>query len=173
LDLFVVAGAAANDLWAAGAQGTVIHWDGSAWSVTSLPAIEDGSYVGWNSFKWTAARAVATDDVWIVGEWVAGNRSEWGAGPALIHWNGTEWSNSTQPFAGFGMWSDRPDDLWLVGTSLEGGYKTPLLQDIAHWNGATWVESYAGGSVHLCGIWGSSSAEIWSVGEQGITLRKR
>ena len=182
-DLFVVASAATNDVWAAGTQGTVLHWDGTAWSVSSLPATGgwnwwDGaewspSWANTSDITWTAARAMATGDVWIVGEWVGSDRTGWGAGPALIHWNGTEWSNSPQPFAGFGMWSERPDDLWLVGTSLEGGYHTPLAQDIAHWNGTTWVESFAGGSVHLCGVWGSSSADIWSVGGQGIVLRKR
>ncbi len=37
-DLFTVTGSAAGDVWAGGEGATLIHWDGVAWSVDSLPA---------------------------------------------------------------------------------------------------------------------------------------
>ncbi len=36
-DLYGVWGAAPDDVWAVGDHGTVIHWNGSDWSVTPVP----------------------------------------------------------------------------------------------------------------------------------------
>jgi hypothetical protein len=52
-----------------------------------------------------------------------------------------------------------------------GGFY-PDHQDIDHWNGVAWSELDAG-FAGLNGIWGSSSREIWAVGQAGVILRKR
>jgi hypothetical protein len=182
-DLLVVSGAVPNDLWAAGSQGTLLHWGGDAWSIAQLPSLDQGwSYwdgTGWvptatpmSKVVWSSAWSTGTDDVSVAGVWTAGDRSSSGAGPALTHWNGTQWSNSEQPYAGLGAWVAGRNDVWLVGTTLGGGYRPPLGQDIAHWDGMNWQESHAGGSTHLRGVWGNAQ-EIWAVGGFGVTLRKR
>jgi hypothetical protein len=185
--LYAVSGAAPNHVWAAGQTGTVVHWDGVRWSVQELPAVEctlgsgwngqqpDGSWsclgrVGLEGTDWWLVWSTAPNDVWLMGAWTSAGRSGGYMGPASSHWNGTEWSNSKEPVAGAGIWLNAPDDRWLVGTSMGGFY--PDHQDIAHWNGVAWSELDAG-FAGLNGIWGSSSREIWAVGQAGVILRKR
>lgn len=64
-----------HDVWAAGANGTVLHFDGTAWA-----AVNSGTSRGLSSI-WGAS----PNDVWFVGD----------AG-AVLRWNGT----SLQPVAG-------------------------------------------------------------------------
>jgi trimeric autotransporter adhesin len=50
-------GSGANDVWAVGAGGTLLHWDGAAWSATRSGATRDLNAI-WGS---------GPHDVWIVG----------------------------------------------------------------------------------------------------------
>jgi hypothetical protein len=69
-DLQAVQGTAADDIWAVGQNGTVLHWDGR-----SLRATESGSKV-MLSDVWPRAR----DDAWAVG-----------LDGATLHWDGHAW----------------------------------------------------------------------------------
>src|SRR5438552_18810283 len=50
-------GSASNDVWAVGEGGTILHWDGRAWSA-SASGTGNGLYRVWGS---------ASNDVWTVG----------------------------------------------------------------------------------------------------------
>src|ERR687887_2323503 len=54
-------GSARDDVWAVGHFGTILHWDGSAWSasLSGIPTDDAHNFYG----VWGSAR----DDVWAVG----------------------------------------------------------------------------------------------------------
>jgi hypothetical protein len=114
-----------NDCWAVGNARNFIRWNGSSWavqttSVSTLPSANYSSvycvdsddcwavanniadvYVHWNGSAWSrdasrpgastlnAVNCGSSDDCWAVG-----------AGPATIHWNGTNWTAFGNPGPG-------------------------------------------------------------------------
>jgi hypothetical protein len=86
-------GSAANDVWAAGEFGHIIHWDGTAWS-DSID-LGNGSIYG---ISGTSATDV------------------WAAGTKLLHWDGSAWVMWPMPLAGFfDIWARTSTDVWAVG----------------------------------------------------------
>jgi hypothetical protein len=151
--LMAAFGAGRGDVWAVGAGGTIVHWDGHALSDVSSPTTQDLADV-WGT---------AANDVWAVG-----------AGGTILHWDGSAWSRSmtTDAVAFRGVWGIGANDVWAVGRdSLHG--------TAAHWNGSSWAESIVVstgvekpapngfGEPALEGIWGASANDIWAVGTSG------
>ena len=118
-------GSAADDVWAAGGGGTILHWNGSVWS-----AVPSGTtellFAVWGS---------ASDDVWIVG-----------TGGSILHWNGASWSPVPSGTTGAlgSIWGSGPGDVWAVG--FEG--------TILHWDGAAWSPVASPTSYNLYRVWG-------------------
>ena len=99
---------AARGVWAVGAAGTVVHWDGTEWtpfdSLTDLPI--------------TGVFAARTDDVWAVGF-----RS------VMRHWDGRAWHPIELPavadpdpamradYPFHGLAGTAPDDVWEIATT--------------------------------------------------------
>lgn len=82
-DLSAVAGTSASDLWTAGQGGTLMHWDGHAWS---RGASGTETWLG-------GLLALAPSDVWAWSDRSART-------PALLHWDGTTWSAVALPEGG-------------------------------------------------------------------------
>jgi hypothetical protein len=59
-----------SNVWAVGLQGTIVHWDGRAWTSVSSGTTYD-LYSVWGT---------APDDVWAVGT------------GTILHWDGSQWS---------------------------------------------------------------------------------
>src|SRR2546425_4492046 len=72
--LYSAWGSASNDVWAVGEGGTILHWDGTAWSAF---ASGTGNYLYsvWGS---------ASNDVWGVDD-----------RGTILHWDGSGWSASS------------------------------------------------------------------------------
>jgi hypothetical protein len=51
-------GSSANDIWAVGEGGTIVHFNGGAWSLVASPITEHLSAI-WGT---------SADDVWVVGD---------------------------------------------------------------------------------------------------------
>jgi hypothetical protein len=118
-----------NDVWAVGgtsdltgfqpARPIALHWNGTAWSVTTLPNLGSGG--GLSSVTASSSTSV------------------WAAGPAggttsVLHWNGTSWTPETTPvgpdgqpnMTGVSAVPGSATEVWAVGTTLPsgGGYHT-------------------------------------------------
>src|SRR5215471_9847789 len=88
--LSAVGGIATDDLWAVGSfheglccpqdQTLTEHWDGVQWSVVPSPNLQGFEVLN-------AGAAVATDDVWAVGQNTRPNFE-----PLFMHWDGQGWS---------------------------------------------------------------------------------
>jgi hypothetical protein len=89
-------------VWAAGTEGDLLRWNGSAWT-----SVESGT--------WSDLRSVwgsGPDDVWAAGWW-----NSVASGGDLVHWNGTAWSSvwSGTTVGLQGVWGTGAGDVWVVG----------------------------------------------------------
>jgi hypothetical protein len=134
------------------------HWDGAQWTVVPSPNP--------NGWSWlNAVAAVASDDVWAVGE----SRSE----AVFMHWDGNEWTIVPSPDdAGkrFAIAAVASDDVWSSGESRLFGDNTHIF---AHWDGTTWTTvanpPLGDAVVDLFGISAVATNDIWSVGHAQLS----
>jgi photosystem II stability/assembly factor-like uncharacterized protein len=117
--------------WAAGENGTLLHFDGQEWTKITSPATNALYDLGFTS----------PTNGWAVGE-----------GAQVLHWDGTEWSEvlpyhapgegpggSTQVL--YAVNAHTANDVWMVGamTGIDGR-TTPYA---LHWNGTDLIEESA------------------------------
>jgi hypothetical protein len=196
-------GLRSDDVWAAGANGT-LHWGGSRWDsvpgaqgsingiaeITSTDVWAVGSMaplgassnrsdgVSWTPVPtpsrgdYSSLRGVdglQVDDVWAVGyNWPSGGRQQ----AMALHWNGARWAfvpwqTTKGPAELLDVKELSPADVWAVG--FHGSLRTPLA---LHWDGVAWTRfdlPLLPGAVNaaLYSVDGSSSSDIWAVGEWG------
>jgi hypothetical protein len=83
----------------------------------------------------------------------------------FYHWNGSIWE---QPYytAG-GLYVDNDVDM----VSTDDGWAVGFLGQIAHWNGANWLEFTSPVTTSLNSISMLSTTDGWIVGNDGVTLR--
>jgi hypothetical protein len=132
------------DVWAAGDDGLLLHYDGSAWSLASSGTISHIRAL-WGS---------SPDDVWAVAGGVGG------AGAAnLVHWNGAAWSVADPGTALnlSGVWGSRANDVYAVG----GDSVTGTIQ---HFDGSAWSTIWSSATTGPAAVWGSSASDVWVVG---------
>jgi len=138
--LLAMDGVASDDLWAVGyTQGgqdavrvpLAMHWDGSAWTSTPIPAERDASLEG--------VVALAPDDVWAVG-WTFSLQLLWQV-PYALHWNGTSWTKMSIPQSSpqggrlFDVTALSPTQVYVVGHTNESGVPTLVMK----WDGTDWT----------------------------------
>jgi hypothetical protein len=166
---------AADDAWAVGDGGTLAHWNGSTWSLTSSPAGltsmfsvsmlsptdvwavgQDGLILHWNGASWSSVAGptttllrfiamVSPTDGWIVGE-----------GGLIWRWNGSSWSTFTSPTFNSLSWVE------MVGAN--DGWATGDNGTILRWNGSTWSPAEVGDPNWLFSVAMLSPTEGWIVG---------
>jgi hypothetical protein len=149
-----------SDVWAVGRQfgppgqaappPVAYHWDGSAWSLVSTPAlIAVASLV--------AVSASSATDAWAVG---------WRGGYTHIalseHWNGSAWSvvpgpgSSAKLFALRGVADLSPSSAYAIGTDPGVAY---------HWDGTAWrTVTLPDASFVASSITAVSATDIWLTG---------
>ena len=169
-----VAAVSANDVWAVGyyddlkgnSFNLAEHWNGAQWSVIKMPN------PGPHSNFLSGVTAIATNNVWAVGETDASNA-------ALIeHWNGVKWSVITAPQALSVLRSvsaSAANDVWAVGNTYNSHGKSISL--IEHWNGSQWsiVTSPNKGQNdnELKGVTALAPNNAWAVGDYINTNTKQ
>ena len=139
-ELFNVAGASANDVWAVGSFGGTLveHWDGSQWQVLHLP-------VSFHSEFLTRVIALAHNDIWVAGSALTSSQSQV---LLLAHWDGQQWSmipglEQDQDMFPISLQATSPHDIWLTGqrsavTNTRNGSFTPAGPLVVeHWNGVS------------------------------------
>jgi hypothetical protein len=140
---------AANDVFAVGLNGTVLHYDGTTWSALALnqPTYQLRSVFGTSS-----------TDVWMVGD-----------GGVTVHYNGSTFTTVSTPSAANlkGVWEANSTNIYAVG-----GANPVVLSGIALFqsrNGTTWtaLPTPHGVTDTVRAIWGADSAHIFVVGDNG------
>jgi hypothetical protein len=183
LDSFGVWGSGPDDVWAVGYSrigiyGSLLHWDGSAWSPvdtdTILPfwgvsgsgphdvwvAADAGTVLQGDDGVWSAASAGTTAS--LRGVWVRAPGDVWAIANAgtLLRWNGASWYVSIDSRDPLGcVWGSGVEDVWAVGAA----------GTILHFGSAGWSQGQSGTKT-LSGVWGSGPKDVWAVGEAGTIL---
>jgi photosystem II stability/assembly factor-like uncharacterized protein len=153
----------ASDGWAVGGsdncqipngsyEGTILHWNGTAWSVASgLPDILLNSVA-----------ALSADDVWVAGSYchnVSVLHTDYGA--VLGHWDGSVWHMDIRTPAPYGFVSIAAlssNDVWVTSN---GG-------TIVHWDGHQWNNVSSPTSDTLMSVVMASPTDGWAVGGDQI-----
>jgi hypothetical protein len=142
-DLYGVWGSGKGDVWFVGAAGTIVHWDGHAFSA---PASGSGAGLRgvWGS---------GPSDVWAVGSDDLPSQAE------ILHWDGSAWSLAqTIPSADLhGVWGSGASDVWTVGAKGV----------VWHYDGVRWSEAPSGTMTDLSSVWCSGPGDAWAVGSAG------
>jgi hypothetical protein len=168
--LNAVSASSATDAWAVGRtqlnksgfQGLALHWDGTAWSVSS-------SFPGALGAFATGVADISSTDAYAIG-----NNSSIPRGH-LVHWDGTAWSNVTVPLPPNAntnttldaISADGPNDIWAVGTFLNSA--TGQFENFTiHFDGTAWsvVPMPVAGSFDA--IKANSPTDVWAVGDQNV-----
>ena len=94
-DLASIWGSRADDVWAGGANGTLLHWNGTAWS--PMPGVVSAQTLNgiWGS---------SDKDVWILN-----------GADEVLHWTGSFAAQKTGAGgAEFGIWGSSEKDVWVT-----------------------------------------------------------
>src|SRR5438034_1171071 len=134
--LYGVWGSGRKDVFAVGTGGTILHYDGTSWTVqpSGTPQV---LYGVWGS---------RGTDVFAVGD-----------GGTILHYNGTSWTVQPSGTSAYlnGVWGTGGTDVFAVG---EGG-------TILHYDGTSWTVQPNGMPQVLYGVWGSGGTDVFAVGE--------
>jgi hypothetical protein len=167
-DLLGIWGAAANDIWAVGEGGTILHYDGSAWSRVTSPTTEQlnavfgssandvwavgnsGSILRRQSGSWdivTSFPGKILDDVWALDA-----NHAWAVGSGIFAWDGSTWQQVSTVTSFRGVFGFNANDVWAVGYHV-----LPH-----HWNGSAWVpdETATTGGAYE-DLWGTATNNLW------------
>jgi hypothetical protein len=159
--LWGVSASRADDVWAVGeffrpgyhggSQATALHWDGTAWTPTTVPNA---------GILYTVAN-VAPGNAWAVG------------GGGVKHWDGTAWSDVVTPSPNasgvgtgslLGISARAPDDIWAVGSYAVTRHISASFS--LHYDGVSWkIASMPNAtSTQLQAITAVGPNDAWAVG---------
>ncbi|MEO8477523.1 MAG: hypothetical protein ABI572_10815 [Actinomycetota bacterium] len=163
--------ASSTDAWAVGWDASVetpdlrlplaVHWDGSAWVETPMPAMEG------LSTELSGVAAVAADQVWAVG--TTRNPVTLRDRFIVYRWSGSEWTIVRRgPENGArstlqAVSAAAPDDVWAVGFIND---RTMTL----HWDGQRWMRiASPNPGLRFNGLYGVTAVDAgraWAVGDR-------
>lgn len=174
-DLYGVSGSGPNDVWVVGKQGTIMHFDGTAWSLsqdgTGAPLhsvyaadpndawlLAAGLIHRWNGAAWSPVNNVGNDSLGVI--WGTAANDVWAFGATAFHWDGSSWTSSTiGNYSVSAVWGTATNDVWATGQS------NPDAFNVIHWDGATWSPVPTDPiPLQMRGMWESSSGDVWVVG---------
>ena len=176
-------GTAANNLYAVGAQGTLVHWDGGGWSLQAGFATQD----------LTAVHGIDAQHVWAVGlggaagafdgiAWkptpvLAGNVTLSGVFAAQGPSGPEVWATGQSGVYKLGAagWQKYNPSPYLTGMAIHGSDKdhiwtVGMTGQIMMWDGQLWKLQVSGTSIALRGVWAAGPKSVYAVGEKGQIL---
>jgi hypothetical protein len=182
-DLLDVWGSEPSDIWTVGTNGSIFHYDGTAWqSLSSGTKLQLSGVAGtgkddvwmvggesiavhWNGVDFQNTLGDSTDE--LLGVWSGGAGYVFATGISagiafLRHFDGSQWHGATLNQAGslWDVWGNQLNDVWAVGTARNN--KGFLLR----YDGNAW--DYAGyDGAPLRSVWGTSPTDVWCVAYDG------
>ena len=183
--LRAVWGDSSDNVFAAGARGVILHYDGTEWSpvqtgfamkhtikdlwgdaANNIHGVggsqEDKAYhLHYDGGQWTE-RLFDNAESTLQAVWGSGSDDVWAAGGngGIHRWDGTSWASSTRvAFCIHGLWGRSPSHIFAVGDS-----GSISRFDGVNWNDMAKREHNLQAS---CGLWGTSDSRVYSVGYWG------
>ena len=139
-----------EDVWAVGAGGTILHYDGSDWYNQSNPDLTTNNIY--------SVSATSSSDVWAVGE-----------RGLILHYGEAGWEDQSEP----GLTSLDLHDVTTAG--VNGSSCAWAVGDhgtVVHTSdgGESWEHQAGGTTSHLRGVHAIDASRVLAVGESGSTL---
>lgn len=135
-------GSGPNDVFAVGSSGTILRYDGQAWSAMSSPTTS-----------------------LLYGIWGSGPNNVFAVGKngVVIRYDGANWltMSSATPQSLYGVWGTGPNNVFAVGDS----------GTIARFNGSAWSTMASHTTEKLNGVWGTAPSNVFAVGSNGTILQ--
>ncbi len=173
-------GSSSTDVFAVGAGGTILHYNGSTWiGMTSSTANNlygiwgssssdvfavgaSGTILHYNGSNWSAMTSGTTNTLRGVWGSSASNVFAVGHSGTILHYDGSNWSVMTSGTTNnlYGIWGSSSSDVFAVGAS----------GTILHYDGSNWSSMTSGTTNALQGVWGSSASDVFAVGYSGTIL---
>lgn len=144
MDLSDVTAVAANDVWAVGSQGSVVHYDGTLWKLVSSGTLQD----------LTGVSASSSSNIWISG----------GDGGLVLKGNGSTFSpvSTGNSVRTTGIYTTGPNQVFVATDS----------PNVMRYNGTWNTDDSKSRSVgKLIGISGSSGSNVWVYGSDNTLSR--
>lgn len=143
-------GASANEVFAVGAEETILYFDGTSWTEKNHSV--DGANLRdvWGS---------SGSDVVAVGD----NGTIW-------RYDGSDWKQDASGTTVnlHGVWVNTDGLAFVVG---ENDAIPPYEAVILYFNGTSWVTMDSNSSIPLKAVWGTSPSNVFAVGDSGTILR--
>lgn len=151
-DLHGLAVVSGNDIWAVGSKGTILHWDGFAWTKVPSPVTSE---------LWAVTMIVSSgDNGQAVDGWIVG----WDA--TLLRWQNNTWTKVTSPVA-----RDFVDVSVVISPTQSGGAITEGwalgLGASLRWHNNQWEQFAELDNRYLYSISMLSPTEAIAVGDFG------
>lgn len=108
--LQAVFGFSNTDVWVAGDNGALAHFDGATWTEHAPPGSKNAALY--------RIYGAAPNDVWAVGA------------SAIYHWNGSAWTDASMPGTWLAIGGGAANDVWIAEASTGGA--------VHQWNGTSW-----------------------------------
>lgn len=181
----------ANNIWAAGQNGTMLRWDGRSWSsqangypTTFAPTGiwgadvnnvwvtgTNGQIAYWNGAVWTATdiggttvQNMAVHGIDKNNVWVAGYSDFLPSQEkSVLKWNGASWTPQLTPAENFRLRS-----IWVFGPN--NIWVGEIGNYFRHWDGTSWT-TMGIDTAFIYDIWASSTNNLWAVGTQGAIMK--
>jgi len=140
-----------SNVWAVGGNafdrdtpGIILHYDGSGWAESPVPALDRESAALFKIF------GVAPNDIHAVG-----------ASGVLLHFDGAVWTQMPSGTASdmISLWGNEADDIVAVGGRAIG--------TVARWDGSGWTAEEVGRLPGLNGVWMDPEGRASLVGNNG------
>ena len=172
----------ANNIYAVGEAGTILHYNGSNWnlmktdqsnfediwgsSANNIFAVgHDGTIAHYNGSNWSSMTSTTSNDLY--GVWGESGSLVFAVGMSgtVLKYDGNNWSQEN---------SDTSDNLWSIwGSSGTNVLAVGSNGEIIHYNGTSWSSSTmsSGTAQVLWDIWGSSENNIYVSGQSGVVKK--
>lgn len=146
MKLMDVSAVAANDVWAVGTQGSILHYDGNRWSFNTSFSTPGGTQEDLQ-----AVSASASNNAWIAG----------GGNGLVLSWNGSNWSSVNTGFTTFtsSVYTSGP------GSVIVGERSAYALHYAAT---GPWTRRQVAARINssfLRGLSGTSASNVWAYGD--------
>jgi len=132
-------GTAADDVWAVGSGGAILHFDGIGWN--GVPSPTTAQLFG--------IHGSGPRDIWAVG----------GGGGTTLHYDGASWTVSPNPSmqALRAVYAVAPTSAWAVGAA----------GTVLRFDGSGWKDANNPAGRNLYGVWAASADDVFVVGDGG------
>ncbi|HEX3772009.1 MAG TPA: hypothetical protein VHV30_14135 [Polyangiaceae bacterium] len=142
-------GTSDSDVWAVGDMGTIVHFDGTTWTLVPSGVTDN----------LTGIMGIGPDDVFVTGD--QGN---------LLHWDGHTWSiaSAVQDTALLGLWVFSSTNVWAVGVDFDTDPGSSAYVRV--YQGTSSTDNDVNGAISLWKVWGASPTDVWLAGTSAAPL---